>query len=82
MITFYNDEKAFFDTVGKLLYIKTILFGVIFAVIYLWIFVNFLSILNEEIWVVHGIVNMIPFFIIKKNQRVREQICAKTGSKI
>lgn len=81
MLTFYNNSKSFFNVVIEIVLLKTILFGIIFSAIYLWIFINFLAILNEEIWVVQGIVNMIPLSVIKKNQRVREQIWARNGTK-
>jgi hypothetical protein len=77
----YDDVMAFFDLVRKIVLIKAICYIIVFAGIYLFIFIQFIGVLNEEIWQTHGIVNMIPTFVLENNLEVREQVWKRTGIK-
>jgi hypothetical protein len=81
MVTFWECAVGFFNTVQQITYAKAICFMILFAAIYLFIFIRFFSVLNKEIWQTHGIVNMIPISVLENNIRVREQVCSRTGLK-
>ncbi len=71
MLVFYDDIMRFFDVVQNIVYIKTVCFFVVYIAIYLFIFIKFIRVLNEEIWQTHGMVNMIPTSVLQHNLRVR-----------
>lgn len=82
ILTFYNAMKGFFTTIQQIVYIKAICFLLVFTLIYLWIFITFLGTLHEEILLTHGIVNMIPTFVLENNPKVREQVWKRKGMKL
>ncbi|MDR3547260.1 MAG: PAS domain S-box protein [Candidatus Pacebacteria bacterium] len=71
---FYADAQSFFNTVTDVEYCVPICFMVMFVAVYIGIFATFLTTLKKEIRETHGVLNMIPMFILESNPRVKEQV--------
>ena len=74
IVTFSADMIAFFDLIYNILIIKSVCFILVFAGIYLWIFITFFSTLKEEIWLTHEILKLVPMTILEKNVKVRDEV--------
>ncbi len=77
MVTFYNDAESFFSLVKNVVYGVSFGFLVVYAAVYLFMFIQFIGVLDDEIKQTRAIVNMIPPFVLEHNSRVRDQVRAR-----
>jgi len=78
---FFKDANRFFDKANSITFAIAVSFITVFAIVYLCIFVRFIETLKNEIWETHGILNMIPMFILEGNAKVKEQVLNRKGIK-
>ncbi len=81
LLDVYSDEAlSFYELIKKLAIAKAVCFGVIFSIIYLFVFFYFLNLLKLEIWQTQSIINMIPDAVLVKNKAVQEQVCRRRNA--
>jgi len=80
-LEFYNDAINFFNLIKLIVYVVSFSFVIIYAIVYLTVFIIFIRNLNSEIKHTQDILNMIPLFVLEKNPKVKEQVYLHKGAK-
>ncbi len=74
LIEYRKDAVKFYEKVELIVIAKAACFGAVFLCAYFVVFLGLLKILKTEIWLTHGMLNMIPIFVLESNSLVQTQI--------
>lgn len=74
LTTYRQDTVRFYEFVQMIVVVKAVGFFVLFLALYLFVLLKLLAILKAEILLTHGMLNMIPLFVIEGNLRIQNKI--------
>jgi len=74
LIEYRKDTVNFYDLIRIIIIAKAAGFLSIFMIMYIIILMGLLNTLKDEIWLTHGMINLIPMFIQENNTDVQNQI--------
>ncbi len=82
IVEFGKDTDNFYRLIQIIVILKAVIFGVMFVLVYVLVFMGLLSILSDEIWLMKGMINMIPVFVLEGNEAVQKLVCNRKHSAI